>query len=456
MLTTTKSLIFLSFLLAFAVALQDGDQIAFKAQGTPFNPRYQYMTVRTDGTLGLIRNIDYSQASGTWFKAHLLEDGSWAFESLSNITVNGNIWLNGNTHTGSVNLQGNTTDPNNSGTHWAIETLSDGNVALKTLATFKNHKFTNLHAVTAQGYVNLANSTVSGVEWEIVGIIPTNSSNTSSTTGTSNQQVPAQNTQLADFIKAHADEIASEPTIDVNYCLSQFTSTTFQDQFGDIIGAIIDAGCAEGLQLCDLNDLYGLINQLVDNGVDLVTIQQIYILIGSMIGSLTGEEACEGFPECSFLGGKIGTCMACLSVSKEVFDGIVQAVATLQGYVIEAGDVGQDALNAMNYAANTLANGVQNAIDQLTKGASDDAMTALQDVSDQVGQGFNNLNDAIQNLLDDIGRTVANGVNEAGQVIVDTANEAGTWITETAIEAGQEIARVADQIASGFCGVFGC
>ena len=416
----------------------------------------------SDGTIRLTRNVDYSQPSGTWWKAHELEDGNWAFEALGNVTATGKVWLNGNTHTGGVNLQANTVDALNSGTHWGLVTLANGNIALKCLNTFKNHKWTNLRADTVYGFVDLSNSTVSGIEWEVVPIIPTNRSsstnatNATQSTSTTKQEIPAQNTQLADFVKAHADEIASEPNIDVNYCLQQFESTTFQDNFGDVIGAIIEAGCADGLQLCDLNDLYGLINQLVDNGVDLVTVQQIYILIGSMIGSLTGEEACEGFPECSYLGGKVGTVMACLSVSKEVFNGIIEAVGTLENVAIQAGEVGQDALNAMNYAANTVANGVQTAIDQLSKGASAGATTALQQVSDQVGQGFTDLNSAIQKLLDDIGRTVENGVNEAGQVIVDSANEAGTWITETAIEAGQQIARVANQIASGFCGVFGC
>ena len=463
----TTSLIFLSFLLVFAVALQDGDKIAFKTHGTPYNPKHQYMTTgASDGSIRLTRNIDYSQESGTWWEAVSLSDGSWGFKALGNIT--GNVWLNGNTYAGTVNLQANTVDAANSGTHWSLETLSNGNVKVKTLNSHKNSKFSYLTGMISINLVALKNSTANGVEWEIVGIVPpttpssssetetTTESGSSGSTTTTTQEMPPQNTQLADFIKAHADEIASEPTIDVNYCLNQFTSTTFSDNFGDIVGAILEIGCAEGLPACDLADLYGLINQLVDNGVDLVTIQQIYILIGSMVGGMTGEAACDGFPECEYLGGKIGTVMACLSVSKEVFDGIIAAVGTLEGYVIEAGEIGQDALNAMNYAANTLANGVSNAIDQLSKDASEDAMAALQDVSDQVNQGFTDVNNAIQNLLDDIGRTIENGVNEAGQVIVDTANEAGTWITETAEEAGQAIARVANEIAAGFCGIFGC
>jgi len=252
--------------------------------------------------------------------------------------------------------------------------------------------------------------------------------------GSENVEVPAANSQLADFIQTHADEIKAQPDVDVDYCLQQFTSTTFESQYGQVMGSIIEAGCMHGLQACDINDLYGVLNQLKDNGFDGATIKQIHILIGSMIGSSLGEEVCDGVSACEWLGGKIGAALTCLSVSKEIFEGITAAISTLKNVANQAGDIGQDAINAINNAANTAENGVQNAIDQINQGVEDDAINALKGVTDEVGQGFT-----------DIGTSIVGGLTDAGKAVEGAAEQAGGALQS----AGQDI-------ASGFCGVFGC
>jgi hypothetical protein len=119
-----KSLIYLSFILAFAVALQNGDQVAFMTDGSFFNAQYQYLNAGTvDGSVGMAVNTDYASASGTWWEAQLLSDGSWAFASLGNIPNDQHIFLNANTYTGAVNLAGSTNYATTSGTHWTIVTL---------------------------------------------------------------------------------------------------------------------------------------------------------------------------------------------------------------------------------------------------------------------------------------------------------------------------------------------
>ena len=159
MLTITKSLIFLSFILAFAVALQDGDQIAFKTHGSFFNAQYQYLNGDSvHDTLGMAPSTDYTSFSGTWWEAHKLSDGSFAFRSLGHLLNNPetNIYLNGNTYTGAVDLAAST---DASGTHWAAQTLPDGTVALKCTGSHLNPNFVYLNVDTYIGKVNLASGT---------------------------------------------------------------------------------------------------------------------------------------------------------------------------------------------------------------------------------------------------------------------------------------------------------
>jgi hypothetical protein len=119
-----KSLIYISFILAFAVALQSGDQVAFMTDGNHFAAQYQYLNAGTvDGSVSMAANTDYASASGTWWEAQELSDGSWAFASLGNIPNDQHIFLNANTYTGAVNLAGSTNDATTSGTHWTIVTL---------------------------------------------------------------------------------------------------------------------------------------------------------------------------------------------------------------------------------------------------------------------------------------------------------------------------------------------
>ncbi len=178
MLTTTKSLIYLSFILTFAsfsLALQDGDEVAFKTHGSHFNANYQYLNAGTvDGSVSMAKNTDYDSASGTWWRAHLLSDGSWGFESLGNIPDDRHVYLNADTYIGAVNLAASTDYATASGTHWALVDLADGTVALKNLGSFKNSKFVYLNTDTYIGSVNLVSgtdfATVSGTHWEIVPV----------------------------------------------------------------------------------------------------------------------------------------------------------------------------------------------------------------------------------------------------------------------------------------------
>jgi len=164
-------------ILAFAVALQDGDEIAFKTHGSFFNANYQYLNAGTvDGSVGMAANTDYNTASGTWWRAHLLSDGSWAFESLGSIPNDEHIYLNANTYTGSVNLAASTDEATLSGTHWSLQTLSDGTVALESLGSHSNPNFVYLNAGTVDGSIGMAASTdfasASGTHWEIDTLVP--------------------------------------------------------------------------------------------------------------------------------------------------------------------------------------------------------------------------------------------------------------------------------------------
>ncbi len=425
--TTTKSLIFISLLLASAFALQDGDQIALKTHGSFFNAKYQYLNAGTvDGSVGMAKNTDYATASGTWWKAHKLSDGSWALESLGSIHNAQHIYLNANTYTGAIDLVGSTDYATVSGTHWSLATLSDGTVALKSLGSFKNPKYQYLNAGTGDGSINLAANTdyatASGTHWEIVTLV-----------SASSNEIPAANSKLVDFIKSNAEHIKSQPSVDINYCLQQLTSAPLQSEFGLLIQAIISASCTNGPQNCNMNALNGVLSALKGK-TDATTMEKIYIMIGSMIGSMAGGAACDGAPACEWLGGKIGATLTCLSISKEVFEGVKTAISTLKDVTNQAGDIGQDAVNAITDASNTAEDGVQDAIDQINKGVTNDAVNALKGVTDDVEQSFT-----------DLGSSIVGGATGVGGVIVD----AGKKVEETAVDVG-------NQIKGGFCGIFGC
>jgi hypothetical protein len=174
---TAKSLIYLSFILAFAVGLQNGDQVAFMTDGNHFAAQYQYLNAGTvDGSVSMAANTDYASASGTWWEAQLLSDGSWAFASLGNIPNDQHIFLNANTYTGAVDLAGSTNYATTSGTHWNVVPLSDGTFALQSLGSFSNPNYVYLNVNTYTGAVNMAGSTnyatTSGTHWTIVTLVP--------------------------------------------------------------------------------------------------------------------------------------------------------------------------------------------------------------------------------------------------------------------------------------------
>jgi hypothetical protein len=174
---TAKSLIYISFILAFAVALQSGDQVAFMTDGNHFVAQYQYLNAGTvGGTVGMAANTDYASVSGTWWEAQELSDGSWAFASLGNIPNDQHIFLNANTYTGAVDLAGSTNYATTSGTHWNVEPLSDGTFALQSLGSFSNPLYVYLNVNTYTGAVNMAGSTnyatTSGTHWTIVTLVP--------------------------------------------------------------------------------------------------------------------------------------------------------------------------------------------------------------------------------------------------------------------------------------------
>ena len=174
---TAKSLIYISFILAFAVGLQNGDQVAFMTDGNHFAAQYQYLNAGTvDGSVSMAANTDYASASGTWWEAQLLSDGSWAFASLGNIPNDQHIFLNANTYTGAVDLAGSVNYATTSGTHWNVVPLSDGTFALQSLGSFSNPLYVYLNVNTYTGAVNMAGSTnyatTSGTHWTIVTLVP--------------------------------------------------------------------------------------------------------------------------------------------------------------------------------------------------------------------------------------------------------------------------------------------
>jgi hypothetical protein len=166
-----KSLIYLSFILAFAVGLQNGDQVAFMTDGNHFAAQYQYLNAGTvDGSVSMAANTDYASASGTWWEAQLLSDGSWAFASLGNIPNDQHIFLNANTYTGAVDLAGSTNYATTSGTHWNIVTLVPaGGSSLVDEAALAAIGAVNSAVGAASGAVNSAVGAASGAVNGAVG-----------------------------------------------------------------------------------------------------------------------------------------------------------------------------------------------------------------------------------------------------------------------------------------------
>lgn len=174
--TTTKSLILISLFLAFAMALQDGDQIAFRTHATPYHAEYQYLNAYvSDGSLHMAASTDYNTLSGTWWEAHKLSDGSWAFENLGDPHNAQYMYLDANTYTGAVALKSTTNYPF-TGTHWSVETLSDGTVGLKTLSEHVDPNLMYLDVnVWTGGSLALKSTTdypFTGTHWEIVTLVP--------------------------------------------------------------------------------------------------------------------------------------------------------------------------------------------------------------------------------------------------------------------------------------------
>lgn len=70
---TTKLLIPLSLLLAFGVALEDGDQLVFKTHGSFYNAKYQYLNASTvSGSIGMTAGYDVKTNLGARFIAHFI------------------------------------------------------------------------------------------------------------------------------------------------------------------------------------------------------------------------------------------------------------------------------------------------------------------------------------------------------------------------------------------------
>jgi len=164
-------------------------------------------------------------------------------------------------------------------------------------------------------------------------------------------------------------------------------------------------------------------NRLKGNGTSEDTMKRIYILIGSMIGSMAGSELCGGAWPCQMLGGRIGAVLTCLSVTKEVYEGVEKAISTLKDSPNQAGDIGQTALNAITTTANSVDNGVKDAMTKISNGVTSDAVNALKGATNEVGQAFV-----------DFGNVVIGGLEDATKKLEDVGKD----------------------IQNGLCSVFGC
>ena len=83
------------------------------------------------------------------------------------------VYLDGNASNGTVKLSPNT-EGNYTGTHWQVERLGDGNLALKCLSTSSNPDYVYLDGTPADGTVKLSPNTAghyTGTHWreELLG-----------------------------------------------------------------------------------------------------------------------------------------------------------------------------------------------------------------------------------------------------------------------------------------------
>ena len=273
--------------------------------------------------------------------------------------------------------------------------------------------------------------------------------------------IAANYTNLSTFIQAHADEIkADDSDVDVSYCLQQLGGNTFDAQFGPFISSLVEVGCMHGFEACDIDNLYGLMDTFRQNGADVETLQQIEIFLGSELGSNIGEAACDGVPECEALGGRIGATLACLSVSKEIMQKITSAISSLKNVVNQVGEFTQDTIDTISNTAKSVNNQVQTAMDQISQGAENDAVSALKGATDQIASGMTDVGNAIAGAVNTAvgavagaGQQAVDAVGNAGQQAVDAV---GNGATQAADEVGNGATQAADAVASGFCGIFGC
>ncbi len=205
--------------------------------------------------------------------------------------------------------------------------------------------------------------------------------------------------QYLEFLKTNANEIKDdeEENIDVNYCVDQVTSITFETEFGPFIGGLTEAGCAFGLSLCDMHDLKGIFDKLSENGIDSATIKLISIQIGSMLGSAVGGLVCEGFPPCAWAGGRAGILVACLSVSKDAFDLMKNATSTLGDFVREGGEIAEDIADEIERTADEVGNAAQNFFDQ-AEDAINDFKNAIKDIANSVWDTLHKIKECLSNL----------------------------------------------------------
>jgi len=211
---------------------------------------------------------------------------------------------------------------------------------------------------------------------------------------TSAQSPEGAYNQVMDFLQIFGGNIKTG-NADVDYCLDKMNSNYFDFDFGPLIQALRNAGCFNGLDACNFQDLANIVSKLQANGIDPETIKKVEILIGSIIGSAVGAFACEGSSTCEQLVAKVGAAVTCLSMSKEVFEQIVDAVTDLEkqlGDLVEdVVDSAQDAIDSITNWVYNMKNGIENAIDSVIQGAQDGAADALKGITSQIAQGISDL-----------------------------------------------------------------
>ncbi len=123
----------------------------------------------TNGGVDLVGSTDPINFSGTFLQKIVLGGSSIALRCLGKVYNGDYQYLNGNTYNGDVGLASSTDDQ--TGTHWQEVTLSDGTTAFKCLGSHSNKAYVYLNGNTTNGVVNLAPSTDSktwsGTHWKV-------------------------------------------------------------------------------------------------------------------------------------------------------------------------------------------------------------------------------------------------------------------------------------------------